>query len=61
MDIKRKLQIVEKAIQSISQHDDADSVTILAALERVKTMAEDQAKTVCDNQAKEAQAVILEQ
>ncbi len=46
MDIKRKLQIVDQAIQSISQHDDADSVVILAALEKITTMVKHQAQAV---------------
>ena len=57
MDIKRKLQIVEQAIQSISQHDDADSVLLLAALDKVAAMASQQAEAVKARQALAVQAL----
>lgn len=60
MDIKRKLQIVEQAIQSISTHDDADSVVILAALGRIQIMLDDQAKALRDKQIEAANAAISE-
>lgn len=55
MDIKRKLQIVDQAIQSISQHGDADSVVILAALEKISAMVKHQAQEVKVKQDQAAQ------
>ena len=51
MDIKQKLRIVEQAIKSISTHDDADSVVILAALDRVGKIAGDESGDVRARQA----------
>lgn len=50
MDINRKLQVVSQAINSISTHDDADSVVLLAALDRVAKMVADQATAVRERQ-----------
>lgn len=36
MDIKRKIEIVQQAVASISDHGDADSVVLLQALELVQ-------------------------
>lgn len=58
MDIKRKLQIVDQAIKSISQHDDADSVVLIAALERVSKMAADEAQAVRDKQTDAAEMAL---
>lgn len=57
MDIKSKIQIVDRAIKSISQHDDADSVVLLAALEKITTMVSQQAEAVKAKQALAAQAL----
>jgi hypothetical protein len=41
MDIKRKLEIVEQSIKSISTHRDEDSTVVKAALDRIARIAED--------------------
>ncbi len=41
MDIKRKLEIVEQSIKSISTHRDEDSTVVKAALDRIVRIAED--------------------
>ena len=46
MDINRKLQVVATAIQSISTHDDADSVVLLAALARIGKMVDEESAAV---------------
>lgn len=38
MDLKRKLEIVTIAVQSISQHSDEDAAVIRAALARVEDL-----------------------
>lgn len=40
MDLKRKLEIVQTAIKSISEHTDVDSGVRLAALAQVGSMVE---------------------
>jgi hypothetical protein len=50
MNIKEKLVIAERAVKSISRHDDADSIVILAALDRVKEMANNEAAAVTERQ-----------
>lgn len=50
MDINRKLQVVAQAIKSISTHDDADSVVLLAALGRVAKMVADESAAVRERQ-----------
>jgi len=35
MDMKRKIEIAETAVRSISEHADHDSVVLLAALDKV--------------------------
>lgn len=40
MKLKRKLEIVEKAVASISGHDDEDSTVVLAALDRCNAIVE---------------------
>lgn len=57
MDIKSKIQIVDRAIKSISQHDDADSVVLLAALDKITTMVSQQVEAVKAKQAIAAQAL----
>jgi hypothetical protein len=54
MDIKRKLQIVEQSVKSISTHDDADSVVVLAALDRIVEMVGIEAQAVREKQAADA-------
>ena len=54
MNIKSKLAIAEQAIRSISTHDDADSAVVLAALDKITTIASEQADAV---KAKQADAV----
>lgn len=39
MDIKRKLEIVEQSIKSISTHRDEDSSVVKAALDRIAALA----------------------
>jgi hypothetical protein len=46
MDIKRKLEVVQQAVDSIANHTDADSTVLLAALDHVKVIAEDKAAQV---------------
>ena len=46
MDINRKLQIVAQAVKSISTHDDADSVVLLAALARIGKMVDEESAAV---------------
>ena len=46
MDINRKLQVVAAAVKSISTHDDADSVVLLAALARVSKMVDEESADV---------------
>lgn len=38
MDLKRKLEIVTTAVQSISQHSDEDAAVVQAALAKVEQM-----------------------
>ena len=38
MDLKRKLEIVATAVQSISQHSDEDAAVVQAALAKVERM-----------------------
>ena len=40
MDIKRKIEIVEQAVRSISQHSDEDAALLKAALGRVTEMVD---------------------
>lgn len=47
MDIKRKLEIVEQSIKSISTHRDEDSSVVKAALDRIASIATD-AKAAID-------------
>lgn len=57
MDIKSKLAFAERAIASIGTHDDEDSVVLLAALDRVTQMVEQQAEAVRAKQAARASDV----
>jgi hypothetical protein len=38
MDLKRKIEVAETAVRSISEHVDHDSVVLLAALDKVHEM-----------------------
>lgn len=58
MDINRKLQVVAQAIKSISTHDDADSVVLLAALARVSKMIDEEAAGVRARQESAAAAAL---
>ena len=57
MNIKQKLEIAEKAIRSISEHDDADSVVLLAALGNVTKIAIREAEAVRAKQVTAAKAL----
>lgn len=57
MNIKQKLEIVEKAVRSISEHDDADSVVVLTALGNVTKIAIREAEAVRAKQATAAKAL----
>lgn len=48
MDLKRKIEIANQAIQSIATHNDEDSVVIKAALASVKLKVELAEKQVDD-------------
>lgn len=50
MDIKQKLKIVEQAVKSISTHDDADSVVVVAALNHIAAMVGVETQAVRDKQ-----------
>lgn len=60
MDINRKLQVVAQAIKSISTHDDADSVVLLAALGRVAKMVADESAAVRERQESAAATALGE-
>jgi hypothetical protein len=40
MDLRRKLEIVDQAIKSISTHSDVDSAVVAAALDRIDTIVQ---------------------
>lgn len=57
MDIRRKMDIVEQAVRSISTHDDADSGVISAALDKVAAMIEEQRRTMFERKNLGVQAL----
>ena len=58
MNINRKLEVVAAAVKSISTHDDADSVVLLAALARVSKMIDEEAAGVRARQEAAAAAAL---
>ncbi len=48
MDIKRKLEIAEQSIRSISTHDDQDSALRIAAMERLEKFIEAERQSMVD-------------
>lgn len=58
MDMKRKIEIAETAVRSISEHADHDSVVLLAALEKVGQIVEREKFAVKDRQAAATQAAL---
>jgi tRNA(Arg) A34 adenosine deaminase TadA len=58
MNIKEKIKIADKAIESISTHSDEDSVVILAALSHVKGLISAKEDNVRETQARLAHAAL---
>lgn len=58
MDLKRKLELTESAITSISRHDDEDAAVRHAALDRVVQMIERERAGI-DQRVKERTASML--
>jgi hypothetical protein len=57
MDLKRKIEIVAMAIESLAGHTDADSVVRLAALDEVLLEVNAAKKAVASESAKEIAAL----
>jgi hypothetical protein len=58
MDIRRKIEIAEQAVRSISDHTDADSVVLLAALGRLKMSVEEKIADVTADVKRQAQEAV---
>jgi hypothetical protein len=50
MDLQRKIEIVETAVRSVSEHSDHDSVVLLAALDRIAVIVEREKAAVAKRQ-----------
>lgn len=55
MDLKRKLEIFNSALDSIATHSDADSVVLLAVLKRAEEKVQESVKSVTDKAQAEAE------